>query len=94
VELHVQLLKNAGRRDQFACWVTHKETIGWRASLECRHRRRTARLAPIHHQREQLIEDVVIEPTTAGRLVRAPVQRALDLEEGPGTNGCANSKIR
>ena len=36
----------------------------------------------IHKQREQLVEDVVIEPATAGALVRlVGEQRPLDLKE-------------
>ena len=40
---------------------------------------------PFTIQREQLVENVVIEPATAGALVRPVVeQRAFDLEEASG----------
>ena len=39
----------------------------------------------IHHEREQVVEDVVIEPATARAAVRSVVdQRAFDLEKAAG----------
>jgi len=55
-------------------------------------------LPTIHHQRDQLVDDVVIEPAAARGLVPAVLdQRAFDLEETSGRE-CAcqieNQKIR